>query len=35
MFFRKKKKLRNEFNDSLIEELEQLKWNWHNQKIIT
>ncbi|TKH02821.1 DUF2508 family protein [Peribacillus simplex] len=32
MFFRKKKKLRNEFNDSLIEELEQLKTNWHNQK---
>ncbi|KOR81277.1 hypothetical protein AM232_24740 [Bacillus sp. FJAT-21352] len=34
MFFRKKKKLRNEFNDSLIEELEQLKWNWHNQKAL-
>ncbi|MFJ7932608.1 YaaL family protein [Peribacillus sp. NPDC096448] len=32
MFFRKKKRLRNEFNDSLIEELEHLKWNWHNQK---
>ncbi|PJN91507.1 YaaL family protein [Bacillus sp. mrc49] len=32
MFFRKKKKLRNEFNESLMKELEQLKWNWHNQK---
>ncbi|MFE4243821.1 YaaL family protein [Peribacillus butanolivorans] len=32
MFFRKKKRLRNEFNEALIEELEQLKRNWHNQK---
>ncbi|KWW16350.1 MULTISPECIES: YaaL family protein [Peribacillus] len=32
MFFRKKKRLRNEFNESLMKELEQLKWNWHNQK---
>ncbi|WP_285769527.1 YaaL family protein [Peribacillus sp. SI8-4] len=32
MFFRRKKRLRNEFNESLMKELEQLKWNWHNQK---
>lgn len=32
MFFRKKKRLRNEYNEALIGELEQLKRNWHNQK---
>ena len=32
MFFRKKKRLRNDFNESLIGDLEQLKRIWHNQK---
>ena len=32
MFFRKKRQLRNEYNEALIGELEQLKRNWHNQK---
>ena len=32
MFFRKKKQLRNDFNDSLMVSLERLKQNWHNQK---
>ena len=32
MFFRKKKRLRNDFNESLIGDLERLKQIWHNQK---
>jgi hypothetical protein len=32
VFFRKKKRLRNEFNSALMGELELLKQNWHNQK---
>lgn len=32
MFFRKKKRLRNDYDEALIGELEKLKRNWHNQK---
>lgn len=32
MFFRKKKRLRSEYDEALIGELEKLKRNWHNQK---
>lgn len=32
MFFRKKKRLRNGYDEALIGELEKLKRNWHNQK---
>ncbi|MEK3856817.1 YaaL family protein [Cytobacillus sp. FSL H8-0458] len=32
MFFRRKKWLRNEFDEKLLEQLNRLKTDWNNQK---